>query len=130
MLRFANTIRSTWANAVNAAANAGAGPSVISICGGTKPAKGTAPSNVLATIAVGDPAFTESGGVLTAAAIAQVQATAAGTATHFIWRDSDGNFIADGDTGTSGADMNLATVTFTVGGNVDVQSWTITMGNN
>lgn len=72
-----------------------------------------------------------SGGVLTLSSITQDSAAdASGTATFYRWYKSDGTtVIKQGSVGTSGADLNLNTVSIVVGGPVSVTSWTVTDGN-
>lgn len=72
-----------------------------------------------------------SGGVLTLNSItADSSADATGTATHFrLWNSAASTAMIDGDVGTSGADLNLNSVSLTSGGSVAVTSFTITAGN-
>ena len=68
-----------------------------------------------------------SGGVLTANAITtDASADATGTATWGTLTTSAGTRIVDFSVGTSGADLNLNSVSITVGGSVAVSSFTIT----
>jgi len=101
---------------------------------------GTRPANVAASItgtqlaeltcnATFAPAA--SGGVLTLNAItSDSSADATGTATHFrLWNSAGSTAMVDGDVSTSGADLNLNSVSLTSGGSVAVTSFTITAGN-
>jgi hypothetical protein len=68
-----------------------------------------------------------SGGVLTANAITtDASADATGTATWGTLTTSAGTRIVDFSVGTSGADLNLNSVSITVGGSVAVSALTIT----
>jgi len=70
-------------------------------------------------------------GVLTLNAItSDASADATGTATHFrLWNSAGSTAMVDGDVSTSGADLNLNSVSLTAGGSVAVTSFTITAGN-
>lgn len=71
-----------------------------------------------------------SGGVLTLNAITSATASATGTASHFrLWNSAGSTAMIDGDVSTSGADLNLNSVSLTSGGSVAVTSFTITAGN-
>lgn len=66
-------------------------------------------------------------GVLTAGAITQDSAAdATGTATWYRLCTSGGTAIIDGSVGTSGADLNLNTVSIVIGGPISVSSFTYT----
>lgn len=68
-----------------------------------------------------------SAGVLTANAISDdTSADATGTATWGTLTTSGGTRIVDFSVGTSGADLNFNSVSFTAGGNVAVSALTIT----
>ncbi len=72
-----------------------------------------------------------SSGVLTLNSItSDASADATGTATHFrLWNSAATTAMIDGDVGTSGADLNLNSVSLTAGGSVAITSFTITAGN-
>ena len=72
-----------------------------------------------------------SGGVLTLNSItSDASADATGTATHFrLWNSAGSTAMIDGDVSTSASDLNLNSVSITVGGSVAVTSFTITAGN-
>ena len=53
-----------------------------------------------------------------------------GTAAFFYLVDSTGAFVADGDCGVSGSDLNLTTLSIVAGQPVQVTSLTITDANN
>ncbi|HEY1177711.1 MAG TPA: hypothetical protein VGF17_16270 [Phytomonospora sp.] len=112
--------------------DAGSGPGTIKIYGGSMPANpATAPgSSPLATVVLGDPAFSApSTGVSAGADPAAVNATAGGAATWCRMADSDGNTVLDGDvTATGGGGfMQLSNTTLTSGAPVDVTSLQLTM---
>lgn len=70
------------------------------------------------------------GGVLTANAIGTVNAIATGTASFFRLLRSDGTTVVlQGTVGTSGADLNLNTVSIATGGPVSCTSFVITEAN-
>lgn len=67
-------------------------------------------------------------GVMTANAITDdASADAAGTASWFTLTTSAGVRVVDGSVGTSGADLNLNSVTISAGANVSVSALTITL---
>jgi len=84
---------------------------------------------LLADLTMTDPAFgAAAAGVATAAAIADdTSANATGTADYFTIEDSDSNEVLRGSCGTSGADLNLNTLSIVAGGTVSVSSLTITV---
>jgi len=72
-------------------------------------------------------AAASSGGVLTLNAISNdTSADAAGTGSFFRICTSGGTAVAQGTLGTSGADINLSTTTFSIGLVVSVSSFTHT----
>ena len=71
-----------------------------------------------------------SGGVLTLNSISNdAAADAAGTASFFRILTSGGTAVVQGTVGTSGADLNLSTTTFSIGLVVSISSFTITAAN-
>lgn len=100
----------------------------IEIRTGTKPAtpETAASGTLLATVAITG-SFTASGGSITAADPASVTVAASGTAGHFRVKTSGGTAKIDGTVGTSGADMNLSTVSLVAGGTVDLGVPTFTV---
>jgi hypothetical protein len=130
----ANTPRIT-ATQANVMLNAGyvtvANAGFIDIYQGTQPAAGggATGATLLVTLTLNATAFpSASGGVLTANAITSGVAVATDTATWFRMTKSDHvTVLLDGSVGTSGADLNLNTVSITTGGTVSVSSFTITM---
>jgi len=87
----------------------------------------------LAELTLGNPAFgaaadANPGGRATANAVtADTSADATGTATWFRVVNFSGVTLWDGSVGTSGADMNLNSVSITLGANVSISSWTFTV---
>lgn len=130
-LSYNTTLRNNRANEITTLTDAGAGAGFIRIYNGTRPATGGAVTTLLAELTFSDPSFAAaSGGVLTASSITQdASANTTGTATWFRQVDSDGNFVLDGDVGTSGSDLNLNDVSIVSGVPVSITSYVITEGN-
>lgn len=107
----------------------------LRIYDGTPPASANAAlssNTLLASLAMtATPFGAASSGTLTAAAISNdASADATGTASFFRILKSDGTtVICQGTVGTSGADLNLNTVSIVSGGPVAVSSLVITAGN-
>jgi len=112
----------------------------INIYDGAKPADSNTAitnQNLLASLTLGSPAFatpaTVSGtapsrkATVTANAITDdTSADATGTATWFRVLKADGTSpVYDGEVGTSGSDLNLATTSITAGEDVSITSWTL-----
>jgi len=57
----------------------------------------------------------------------EASAPAGGTAGHFRAKNNAGVVVTQGSVGTSGADMNLDTVTINLGDTVDLSDWDITL---
>lgn len=129
-LAYAVALRNSQLDEITALAGTSA---LLRIYDGTRPATGGAATTLLAELTCNVTAFAAaaSGGVLTANAISDdTAANAAGTATWFRLVASNGTtHVMDGDVGTSGSDLNLDSVTISVGGNVAVSSFVITGGN-
>lgn len=130
-LKITNAAASASADAVVDLIDAGAGAGKLRIYDGSKPATAdTAISTqvLLAELTFSDPAFgAASNGVATASSItADSSANASGTASWFRIVDSNNNAIMDGTVGTSGADLNLDSVSITLGQSVSVTSFTYT----
>lgn len=69
-----------------------------------------------------------SAGTKTANAITSGTGLAAGTATWFrIFKSDDATAVIDGSCGTSGTDLVLNDAAITIGGTVQVTSWTVSM---
>jgi hypothetical protein len=127
-LAYSTTLRNARLDAITTAAGNAA---LLRIYDGTRPASGGAATTLLAELTCGTPfAAGASGGVLTLGSITQdASANASGTATWFRIVTSGGTFVADGNVGTSGSDLNLSTTTIVSGQPVAVTSFTITEGN-
>lgn len=104
----------------------------IKVYSGSQPAlNGSAGGTLLATLTFSATAFaasTASGGTVTAIAnaITSGSAAATGTAGYCVLSDSSGNVLATGTVGTSGANLNLSTLSITSGVTVSCSSFTIT----
>ena len=116
-------------NAVTALLNSG----FIKVYTGAQPAlNGAVTGTLLATMtfsATAFPAATASGGIVTATANAITSGTAgnSGTAGYFALVKSDTTtVVGTGSVGTSGADLNLNTLTITSGNTVSCSSFLIT----
>lgn len=126
--------RSAAANAVTLLVDAGSAAGRLRIYAGTPPADVNAAlsgNTLLADLQMSDPAFgAAASGVSTAAAItSDSSADATGTATFFRVGAWDGAVFTptfQGTCGTSGSDLNLSTVSITLGGVVSVTSLTYT----
>lgn len=106
------------------------GAGTIEIRSGTQPATANdaATGTLLATLTFSATAFgAASAGVATAAAITQdASADATGTATWARIKNGSAATVFDCDVGTTGATINLNTVSITTGGTVSITSFTIT----
>lgn len=105
---------------------------LLRIYSGTRPAFGGSAGVLLAELTCGTPfAPPATGGVLTANEIADdTAANASGIATWFRVVQSNGTTaVLDGDAGTSGTDLVLSNTNFIEGGNVSIESFTISGGN-
>lgn len=130
-LSYSTTLRNAQLDAITTA---------IGTSGKVRIYSGTRPANVAASITgtqlaelplSATAAAAASSGVLTLNAITtDASADATGTASHFrVFQSNGTTAVVDGDVGTSGSDMNLNSVSLTIGGSVSVTSWTITAGN-
>ena len=128
---FATTLRNARADQITVALDAGSGAALFRIYDGTRPATGGTATTLLSELTYSDPSAPSAvAGVLTANAItADPSANATGTATWGRLVDSDANFVADFDVGTSGSDLNLNTVSIVAGAQVSVTSSVFTEGN-
>lgn len=133
--KISNAAAKAAADAVVDLVDAGSGAGKLRIYDGVQPADpDTAVSSqtLLAELTFGDPAFGAAadgnpGGVATANSItSDSAANATGTASWFRVVDSDGTAVFDGAVGTSGADLNLATVSIVTNVEVQVTSFTYT----
>jgi hypothetical protein len=128
MASITNAAGSFAANAVTVRCNSG----TLRIYSGTPPANANASlsgNTLLANLSFGATAFAPAvNGVATANAITQdSSADATGTATFFRALESDGTTVVfQGSVGTSGAELNLSSVSIVAGGQVPVTSFTYT----
>lgn len=121
-VNYAATLKSSRMQAVITAVDANASPGFIEICT-------AAYAQVLCTITLSKPSFTESSGVITmSGAPKSGVAGASGTAAVARIKDGGGtNIPVTGLTvGTSGADINLNSVAITSGQTITLSSGTIT----
>ena len=130
--RIAASTRNSMLDALAAKIDADVGAGTIKIYSGTQPANAdTALSGntLLATLTFTDPsAPAASSGTLTFSTITQdASADATGTATFARIADNSGDTIFDCDVGTSGATLNLNTVSIVVGGPVSITSFTVSI---
>ena len=131
MASITNANRSRAADAVLVRANSGS----LRIYSGTAPATIDAALGaavLLATLPLSATAFgAASSGVATANAITSATAAASGTASFFRVLESDGTTgVYQGTVGTSGAELNLSTVSILAGGTVSVSSMTYTQAQS
>lgn len=116
-----------------AARNAACNAIVDLIDGGTTDANGdivimTSGDVEVATLAMSNPAFGAAAtGVATAAAISDDTSATGGTAALFKVQDRDNTEIFRGTVGTSGADLNLSSVTIGASDTVSISSLTVTV---
>ena len=132
--RIATTARNAAADAVVDLLDAGAGAGYVEIRTGSQPATANtaASGTLLATITLADPAFgAAASGVALADVIPEPTTTgaAAGTAGWFRGYDSTGAAVIDGSVTASGGggDMELNTTTISVGVDVTLTAWSVTM---
>lgn len=125
------TVRNSRLNAIRDAIDAGGAAGYLRLYDGTRPATGGTATTLLAELRPSYPsAANASSGVLTFSAItADSSADATGTATWGRLVTSASVFVMDFSVGTSGADLNLNTVSISSGVQVSVTSATITEGN-
>lgn len=130
-ITLATAVASDMADAVIAAASAGAGAPTLKVYTGSKPAnvETAVTGTLLATFTLTDPAAAAAAaGVATFDFDPDISATVAadGTAGYFRIADSDGTGVLDGTVGTSGADFNVSSTTWTTGGLVSLTAGTLT----
>lgn len=129
IINLSDTAAEAEANVLGPLMNSG----TINIYSGTQPANantGLSGNTLLATLTFSSTAFgsAASGGVITANTITSGTAVATGTATFARILKSDGTTVVlDGATGTSGAFINLNTVSIVSGGLVSISSLTLTV---
>ena len=131
-IKYSTALRNRKMNQITATIDEG-GKGRLKIYSGTRPAFGGSAGSLLADLAMATTSFgAASNGVITANAIASDQsANAAGTATWFRITDGSGAAVIEGDVGKtgSGKDLEMASVSFSVGLTVSVSSLRITEGN-
>lgn len=102
----------------------------VRIYSGTQPATGGTATTLLAELPLSATAGTTTSGVGTFNAITNdSSADNTGTASWCRVLTSGNTAVIDGTVGTSGADLNLNTVSIVSGGPVAISSWTITAPN-
>lgn len=130
-IRISNAVRSALANQITSAVDAGAAGK-LRIYTATQPAgpdTAVGAQTLLAEFTLADPSFgAASNGVITLAGTPRsTTGLAAGTAAWFRILTSADVAVADGAVGTSGAELNLNTLTISVGVSVEITSGTITV---
>lgn len=131
-LRLSNATRSAAADAIRLLVDAGTGAGKLRIYTGSQPAgpdTAVGAQTLLAEFTLNDPAFgAASNGVVTLASTPRTTTgLAAGTAAWFRVLDSNNVAVMDGAVGTSGAELNLNTLTISVGVNVEITNGTVTV---
>jgi hypothetical protein len=133
-LSYTTTLRNNQLDQITTAVGASGLLRIYDATGGTPANVGTAlGSQVLLAELTCNATFAPgaSGGVLTLNAITQdSSANATGTAAFFRITTSGGTAIVQGTVGTSGADLNLNTLSIVINGPVAVSSFTITAANS
>jgi hypothetical protein len=128
-ISISNAVRSLRAQALGNAINAGSGAGRMELYGDTRPTNANTAvttQTLLATLTFNDPAFTESGGVLTCDVTPAPAEDAALATEQCTWArilDSDNNVICDLSEGT---DFTLTDDTLETGQAVTIVSLTIT----
>lgn len=119
-------LRNTQSADFGTAVDGGSGAGVLKLRTGTSIGSGT----LLATITFSDPSFgSPSTGVITGASFPKsATAAATGTVGHYVVEDSAGTTVGSGtNVGTSGAEVNLVSLSITSGQTVTVNSITYTI---
>lgn len=137
LFKISNVAAKDMADAFDAVVNVGGAVASIRILTTPRPADpdtaetGTLLAELLMNaVAFGAAADGDPGGELTAAGIGDATAGNTGTAAYFrIRNDNSGSpdDVADGEIGTSGADLNLNTLEITSGSTVSITSMIVTM---
>jgi hypothetical protein len=130
-ITLATTARNAAADAVAGLVNAGSGAGYLEIRTGSAPAnpQAAATGTLLVTVTLNDPAYAAAvAGVAALDVTPQPSGTAVATDTAGWARlyDSDGDAVADGACGTSGAFVNLATTSIVTGAVVSITSGSLT----
>lgn len=132
VIRIPTTLRTSRAQVVATAADAGSGPATIQVRTGSQPttADDAATGTLLATFTCADPAFSVASGVATLDTTPVLTATAAatGTAGWFRLLDSDATKCGDGSITTTGGggDMTMNTTSVVSGAEVQLTAGTLT----
>lgn len=117
--------RNAACNAIVDLIDAGTGAGTIEIKSAASTVAGT---SEVATLTFSDPAFGDAAsGVATASAITDDTSATGGTAGFFTIFDSNDVAVMQGTVATSGADLNLSSVTIGAGDTVSISSFTVTM---
>lgn len=130
-ISISSALATSIADVVTAAVDGGSGAGTLKVYTGSKPATVATgvTGTLLATFTLEDPsAAAASAGVATwdfSPTITAVVA-ATGTAGYFRVATSAGTAVLDGTVGTSGADLNFSSVSWTSGGTVELTSGTTT----
>lgn len=132
-VRIADTVRSDMATVVKNAIDVAAAAGRLRIYKGVKPVvKGTAPpgADLLADIPLVFPVGVVATGTLTFTVPFDANASASGVATFFYIEDNAGVFVLDGDVGVamSGAQLILNSTSLVAGKQVEIVSFTVTLG--
>jgi hypothetical protein len=127
-ISFSTAARSARASAINTLVNAGSGAGKFRVYDGTRATNANTAvgaQTLLLEFTLQDPAFTESGGVLTLDVTPTItdDALATATATWGRFLDSDNNVICDV---SEGSDFNLSDDTLESGQTVTIVSFTFT----
>lgn len=106
--------------------------SILKIYDGAQPSTpetAISTQNLLASITLpASAAFSQTNGLMTAAAITNATVSATGTAAWFRWLKSDATtVIADGSVATSSADLNLNSTSLSSGASIAISSFTFTI---
>src|SRR5262245_25582205 len=130
-ITLATTTRNAKANAAVDLVDAGSGPGYVELRTGSQPASPQTPATgtLLATVTLNDPAYGDAAvGVCTLDVTPEPTETAVATGTAGWARmyDSAGNAVFDGECGTSGKFVNLATVSVVSGTDVTITSGSYT----
>lgn len=126
---FAVLDRNAWLNSITSSLGNGA---IFAIYSGNQPAD-VSSATTAANVIIAQPLFTATSafaaaaaGSMTANAIASDTSAVGGTAAWFSLTKSTGTRICDGNISTTGADLNLNSVTITTGATVAITAFTIT----
>lgn len=125
------TLRNSQLNNITTLTDAGAGPGLLRIYDGTRPATGGAVTTLLAELTMSDPSFAAAaaGKIVGNSVTGDSSANASGTATWFRLVDSNGNHVMDGSCGVGSGDLQFNTTVVALGVTVNVTQFDITRGN-